>query len=424
MLNDKCCKGMSLKARREYLSTMRTRYLGAKTRSERSAILDEVVKVTGYNRKYAIRALRPSAPSPGAPRTRKRPRRYLDCLYAISLAWEALDYCCAERLHLFLLSIAQRLTAFGVLPLAPSVQQQLSSISRATLARYLKSLPNPKSKRVVSPARSASIIRSKIPIARYDWNESRPGALEIDLVEHNGGSSHGLFAYTLSVVDTVSGWSSRRAVLGKGQRGIHAALAFILSNWPFSPWGLHSDNGPEFLNDMLLRFAHSHALSFTRSCPCRKNDNAHVEQKNRALVREIVGYQRYDSLPHIEWLNAVYDLPDVYANLVLPSMKVIAKTRSGARVHKTFDTPATPLDRLIRAGALSLDNQSALLAHAEIEVTDRRRGFVKRVWVIVLALILLVIGCSSGAKPSESPGESGSSFPLSSGLPGPQQAGI
>lgn len=353
-----------MKARHEYLSTMRTRYLGAKTRSERSAILDEVVKVTGYNRKYAIRSLRPSAPSSGAPRRRKRPRRYLDCLHAISLTWEALDYCCAERLHPFLLSIAQKLAAFGVLPLTPSTKQQLSSISRATLARYLKNMPNPKPKRVVSPARPTSIIRSKIPVARYDWNESRPGALEIDLVEHNGGSSHGLFAYTLSVVDTVSGWSSRRAVLGKGQRGIHLALAFILSNWPFSPWGLHSDNGPEFLNAILLRFVSAYGLSFTRSRPYRKNDNAHVEQKNRALVREIVGYQRYDSLAHVEWLNAVYDLLDIYANLVLPSMKVVTKTRSGARVHKTFDTPATPLDRLIRAGALSPDRQSALLAHA------------------------------------------------------------
>lgn len=365
MLDDTCCKRMSLMARREYLSTMRARYLDAKTRYQRSNILDEVVEVTGYNRKYAIRALRPSAATPKGPRRRRRPRQYLDCLLAISLAWEALDYCCAERLHPFLLPIAQKLAASGLLAITDTVQHHLSSISRATLARYLKDMPNPKPKRVVPSARPASILRSNIPVANYDWDESRPGALEIDLVEHNGGSSHGLFAYTLSVVDIVSAWSARRAILGKGQRGIHAALAFILSNWPFSPWGLHSDNGSEFLNDILFRFATAHSLSFTRGRPYHKNDNAHVEQKNRTLVREIVGYQRYDSPAHIEWLNSVYDLLDVYANLVLPSMKVISKTRLGAHIRKTFDTPATPLARLVRAGALSPDSQSALLAQAD-----------------------------------------------------------
>jgi len=356
---------MSLMARREYLSTMKVRYLNAKTRSERSRILDEIVEVTGYNRKYAIRALRPSTPGPKGPRKRKRPKKYLDCLPAISLAWESLDYCCAERLHPFLLPIAQKLAALGLLTLTQTVQQHLPSISRATLARYLKDMPNPKPKRVVSSARPTSIIRSSIPISKYDWDESNPGALEIDLVEHNGGSSHGLFAYTLSVVDIVSGWSSRRAVLGKGQRGIHDALASILANWPFTPWGLHSDNGSEFLNDILFRFATAHSLSFTRSRPYHKNDNAHVEQKNRTMVREMVGYQRYDSPAHVQWLNSVYDVLDPYANLVLPSMKVIRKTRCGSRVQKTFDIPATPLVRLIRADILSPDTKSDLLAQAD-----------------------------------------------------------
>ena len=142
------------------------------------------------------------------------------------------------------------------------------------------------------------------------------------------------FAYTLSMVDGVTGYSRRQAVLGRGQAGVHRELRRVVDEWPYKAWGLHADNGREFLNDQLVRFAKERGLTFTRSRPYRKNDSSHVEQKNRQYVREIVGYDRFDTPEAVQWLNRVYELLTVYANLFLPMRKVVARRRVGSRVSK------------------------------------------------------------------------------------------
>ncbi len=363
---------MSISARKEYLLTMQARYRKAASRQERTRILDEVVATTGFHRKHAIRALNSIQPdSQKVPR--KRPRLYTEALPAIALVWEALDYCCAERLHPQLLPMAQRLAGFGAFTMTPQIQSQLGQISRATLARRLREMPSPKPRKLVRRPRPGQLL-SGIPIERYAWDEARVGALEIDLVEHNGGSSSGHFAYTLSVVDIVSAWSRRRAILGRSQRAVHGALSFILLDWPTEIWGLHSDNGSEFLNDLITRFAKDRSLVFTRSRPYRKNDNAHVEQRNGQYVRQIVGYARYESQQAVDWLNAVYALLDPYTNLILPTMKVIQKTRVGSKVKKAYDTARSPLQRLIDTHSMDQATQAVLEAQAAaINPLDLRR---------------------------------------------------
>ncbi len=352
---------MSLSSRREYLGVMRSRYQASKRRTEKSQILDEVVSTTGLHRKYAIRVLAHS-PIPKQPIRRRRPKRYREALPAIQLTWEALDYPCAERLHPVLLATAELLHHHGELPLNDVVRSQLQGISRATLARRLAEWPTPKVRRAALRSRPAPGIQTIVPIGRYAWNETRPGALEIDLVEHNGGSSSGHYAYTLDVVDIVTGWSARRAVLGRGQAGIFAALQWIVGRWPFRIWALHSDNGSEFINAFLLQFSQQHSYQFSRSRPFKKNDNAHVEQKNRQLVREVVGYGRYDTLEEVAWLNQIYECLDPYANLYLPSRKVIGKSRNGAHLTKTYDTAQTPFRRAVTAGILDSTTQISLEA--------------------------------------------------------------
>ncbi len=221
---------MSVISRREYLAKMHQRYRGTRTKAEKGAVIDELVAVLGYHRKYTIAALQHS-PQPAVHRRRQRHRRYFDALSAIALAWEALDFCCAERLHPVLLSTAEVLQAHGEITLEAAVLDELSRLSRATLARYLTRLdrPWPRLPRHPSPLTQ---IRSAVPIERYAWDESRPGALEIDLGEHNGGSSLGHFAYTLSVVDVVSGWNARRAILGRSQKVVPFALGAIVHDWP------------------------------------------------------------------------------------------------------------------------------------------------------------------------------------------------
>ena len=181
----------------------------------------------------------------------------------------------------------------------------------------------------------------------------RPGALEIDLVEHNGGSSLGHFAYTISVVDVATGYSRRRAILGKGQAIVHKELAEIILNWPYAIWGIHTDNGKEFLNHQLIRFCKAKNITYTRSRPYKKNDNPHVEQKNFQHVRRLVGYERYDTAEQVEWMNGLYGVYDPYVNLFQPSQKLITKQRHGSKVKKQYDPAKTPLQRAIEAGVLS-----------------------------------------------------------------------
>lgn len=344
---------MSLQSKRDYLRVQQEQYLRKISRAKKSAVVDEVVRITGFHRKYAIQVLNKPIALSAKKSSRVRQRLYTEALPTIRIVWESLDYPCPERLHPVLCETAELLSKHGHVKLTPLIRKQLSNMSRATLGRRLTRWLHEKPKGSYTRSKGVSRHKSDIPVKTYDWNETRPGAIEIDLVEHNGGSSLGHFAYTLSVVDIVSGYSCRSAVLGRGQAGIFQAIQGIIEEWPMKPWGIHSDNGSEFLSDQLRRFCKEQGLEFTRSRPYKKNDNAHVEQKNRQYVREIVGYQRYDTPSDVAWLNEVYACLDPYANLFLPMRKVISKERIGSRVVKRYDIARTPLQRLMEMNVLS-----------------------------------------------------------------------
>lgn len=362
-------------SKREYVKAMRKRYTRAPTRSERSLLLDEMVEVGGYNRKHAITLLNQPEPlKPPVPKKRPgRPRAYRHCLPAVELAWEALDYCCAQRLHPQLVAITEALARHGEIKLTVEARMELSSISRATLSRRLSEMPTRKPKQVLSGPHPSRHAKSMVPIDKYDWDEDKPGALEVDLVEHSDGR-RGHHAYTLSVVDIVSGWSRRKAVMGKSQAIVHEALTELLAQWPTVIWAIHSDNGTEFLGAHLINYCNDTNITYHRSRPYQKNDNAHVEQKNRQYVREVVGYERIDSQCGLNWLNSIYRHLDVYANLILPSVKLIEKKRDRSKVKKRYDTAQTPLERLQKLNAIKPEQTQALTSlQADINPLELRR---------------------------------------------------
>jgi hypothetical protein len=356
---------MSIVSRREYVDTMRKRYQQLRCRAERAKIIDELVAVLGYHRKYAITVLNRSEGNSAKRQRRPRALKYREAMPAVQLVWEALDYACAERLHPLLVETADILAHHGEVFLTPLIREQLACISRTTLGRRISSWSLEPAGRATPRPKPSTGIKREVPIQSYAWNEQRPGALECDLVEHNGGSSHGHYAYTLSVVDVVSGFSRRRSVLGRGRAGVLAELDLIITDWLHYPWGLHTDNGSEFLNDHLVAYTKDKNLQFTRSRPYRKNDSPHVEQKNRQYVRDIVGYERYDTPEAVQWLNEVYRILDPYANYCLPMRKLIGKVRQGSRVKKTYDQAQTPFKRLVETGVLDPQRQQQLLEYAQ-----------------------------------------------------------
>jgi len=351
------CVRLPMKCRGSYILGVRKRFSDAEGKAEKTVIIEEVVAVLNYHRKYAIHVLNASTVRGSGRRKRKRSSKYLPAKPVILKAWEALDFPCAERLHPVLAVTADLLAQHGEVHMSPEVRLLVATISRPTLARLLSKSRSTKAPRLSVP-RKRTQLEQQVPIERYASGELRPGALEIDLVEHNGGSSLGHFAYTLSVVDVATGYSRRRAILGKGQTIVHKELAEIILNWPYAIWGIHTDNGAEFLNHQLIRFCKDRKIAYTRSRPYKKNDNPHVEQKNFQHVRRLVGYERYDTPEQVEWMNKLYDAYDLYVNLFQPSQKLISKDRHGSKVKKRYDAAKTPLQRAIEAGVLSPEQTS------------------------------------------------------------------
>ena len=347
---------MRVEDRYQFAREQQERYWSA-GKAERSRILDAFCLATGYGRKYAITMLR-GRKRVSVRSARRRQRRYgLDFQKGLRVAWEASGYICSERLQPFLPELVPLLEKHAQLTLDDPTRELLLQASVSTVERNLKVLRQGLVSRKMSQTKPGTLLCKQIPAIVGRWaDRDVPGYLEIDLVSHSGEFAAGTFLFTLSVVDLCTGWTQRIPLMGKGQTGIVAALRRIREQLPFALLGIHPDTGSEFINWNLLAYCRKHKIEFSRSRAFHKNDNAHVEQKNWTLVRRLVGYQRLDTPEQQAWLDSFYtDLLRPFANCFQPVMKLLEKETVNNRTRRKYDTPATPMRRL-------------LLTHAE-EVT-------------------------------------------------------
>jgi hypothetical protein len=346
---------------REYARAIRDRYW-QNNKIGKTKILDEFTKTTGLHRKAAIRLLNQETAKHSS-KKRGRPRKYShDAAEVLKTAWEAEDRICSKRLHPFLNDLVKILKKNNDIEVTPAVETQLRQISPATIDRLLRPFRQQGNRRRFSTTRPGSLLKNAIPIRTFaDWQDNRPGFLEVDLVAHCGERVDGFFLYTLTAVDIATGWTECSGVWGKGQKRVGTAIHNIRTRMPFSLLGLDSDNGSEFINQNLYTWCQREGITFTRSRSYKKNDNCHVEQKNGALVRRVIGYQRYDSKEALGMLNRIYSLLRLYTNFFQPSMKLISKHRNGAKVFKTYDGAQTPCYRLLKSGILSAQEKRDLI---------------------------------------------------------------
>jgi hypothetical protein len=363
----------------ELAAELGTRYWRG-SRRERTAILDAFCLATGYHRKYAIAMLRGRRRVAVHRRTARARRRYgPEFQKALLVAWEASGYVCSERLQPFLPELVPLLEQHRHLSIDDATRGLLFQASVSTVERALA----PQRKHLVgwrmAQTKPGTLLRRQIPALVGPWKaEDVPGYLEIDLVSHSGEYAAGTFLYTLSTVDLATGWTERIALLGKGQTGVVAGLDRIREQLPFRLRGLHPDTGSEFINLNLFPYCQERGIEFTRSRPYHKNDNCHVEQKNWTLVRRLIGYDRLDTLAQQAWLDAFYtDDLRPFANCFQPVMKLVGKETVGQRTRRLYDTPTTPLRRLLDdyAGHVDLNRLRALtdLYTAVSPLTLKRR---------------------------------------------------
>ena len=339
---------------REYAAVQRERYRQA-TRAEKRQLLDEIVTVTGIHRKAAIRLLRRAPRVRALPGPGGRPREYGPAVaVAAEVLWQASGRIGAHRLHPFVPELLARLTQCGALALRPDVDKRLRRASRPTLARLLASARAQYPPRGATTTRPGTWLRHEIPIRTFtEWDDARPGFVEVDLVAHCGSSTEGFYLCTLCVVDIATAWIELDAVWGKGQVRVGGAIHHVYERLPVPLVALDRDNGSEFINRRLYDWCRRHGVTFTRSRAWKKNDSAHVEQKNGAIVRHLIGYDRVASKAAYAQLTRVYQLARLHVNFFQPVQKLVTKTRQGARVHRVYDRAQTPYQRLCASGVLA-----------------------------------------------------------------------
>lgn len=344
---------LTLAARKSITKAQLDRWSKA-TRAEKSAILDAVCRVTGWHRDHARKAIRMAiaeqACGPRPRKSREPVRTYGDAVIALlQTCWVVLDGPSGKRLQPALAQTLDNLARHGHLDRIPAeVIAQVGQMSAATIDRRLAPARIGLVGKTISHTRPGTLLKSSIPLKTWhEWNDTIPGFIQIDLVGHEGGDNNGHFYYSLDAVDIATGWTETVTVRSKGEQIVAAGLEELWLRFPFHIAGIHSDNGSEFINHHLFRWADTHKISFSRGRASHSNDQAHVEEKNWSVVRRNVGYYRYDKPRELDLLNQLWPLVSIQVNLFLPQQKLISKTRHGAKITKRHDTATTPINRLL-----------------------------------------------------------------------------
>ena len=229
----------------------------------------------------------------------------------------------------------------------PEMERQLLRMSARQMDRRLKAQKTQRRRRIYGRTKPGYLLKHHIPVKTDRWDVATPGFTEVDLVSHSGNSASGEFAHTLNVTDSHSTWTESRAVLGRGEEAVQRALNEIAGVLPFTLLGVDSDNGSEFINWHLKSWCERKQIQLTRGRPYKKDDNAHIEQKNWTHVRKLLGWDRYDTPEAVEAINHLYrNELRLWLNLYLPSVKLLKKMRVGSKVRRVYDGPRTPFERV------------------------------------------------------------------------------
>jgi hypothetical protein len=279
---------------------------------------------------------------------------------ALVKIWEICGRICSRRLHPFLPEIIRVLEQHQELILPAEDKLLLLRMSRASIDRCLQParFEHPHG---LSTTKPGTLLRQAIPVRIFTpWEDERPGFEEIDLVAHCGLSTEGQYLNTLTVTDIATGWAECLAIRQKSQQLVSEAILELRKRLPFPLLGIDSDNGSAFINDLLYHYCLDEHITFTRSRPYKKNDQAHVEQKNWSVVRHTVGYDRLETQEELVLLRSIYADLRLYINFFQPVLKLVGKEQVDAKTIKRYDVATTPYRRVLASDQVSLETKAKL----------------------------------------------------------------
>ena len=316
-------------------------------RKEKTNLLNELCDLYGYHRKYLLQVFNHLTGKQYVPRGRKRSYEAKNLITPLKRIWLATDQMCSKRLKA---ALPLWLPYYDE-ELSEAVKNQLLAMSPATIDRLLKSSRVRYKRHGLTGTKPGYLLKNQIPIKTDHWDVTRPGFLEADTVAHCGNSIAGDFVWSITLTDIASCWTENRATWNKGGEGVLKQVKNIEKKLPFSILGFDCDNGSEFLNWHLIRYfseGRSKEIQITRSRPYRKNDNAHVEQKNWSHVRHLFGYDRFDNPVLVALMNDIYEQEwSLYQNHFMPTQKLIKKERINSKYRKKYDNATTPYQRIL-----------------------------------------------------------------------------
>jgi len=370
---------------KELIQAWRPRYLSA-SRKEKTQILNELVALTGYHRKALIRLLRGKSRRKSN-RKRGRPRTYTNEVKATLIElWELSGKLCSKLLAPFLPELVKVLEREGEINLPAHVRELVTKMSPATIDRLLCT-HRPKKKNKGWSDGSARGLRRRIPVSTtWEQSKTKPGFVELDLVLHSGPSTAGEYLHTLNAVDICTAWCEPVIVENRSREAVRAGVEKIRARLPFPLLGIDSDNDSAFLNGHLVDYCNTEDIAFTRCRPYKKNDQAHIEQKNWTAVRKLIGYDRYASKEAMKLFEEIYKDWRLLVNYFQPVRKVIRKERVGAKVRKIYDRARTPYQRVLRSPDVEEEAKERLrevYSHLNpVKLRMRMEGNLHALWQI------------------------------------------